>query len=215
MIKVLDSFLEENFRGLCLSPKFFSDWEHTLRFILDTSENQKEREQAIELTSGLFQRIFNENDRIFFVTDVYTLNNDSYLLRTPLNIYLKYLYHRRILYRLRNFLSPYSVDQDKMLKAQRYIVPCRKTDIRSQPLIKSLLYKNDDISSPGLFDHDCTSGYDIYMINYSKKIIFHIDSHVCTILAAEKEQRHSISKTFRQWIHERNEGHIDSGYSKI
>jgi hypothetical protein len=83
MIKKLNSFLEENFKGLNLEPGLFYSWTSSIRFEISPptlSNNEKEFfEQAFNRSITLFKKVFEGADEIFFVTNVNTVKKDLYI----------------------------------------------------------------------------------------------------------------------------------------
>nr|WP_308291994.1 DUF3885 domain-containing protein [Priestia aryabhattai] len=54
------------------------------------------------------------------------------------------------------------------------------------------------------------SGYDIYFINLSKKMIFHLyDDRGCDILASNKESIRFLYEEYNNWILDYNREEID------
>lgn len=96
----------------------------------------------------------------------------------------------------------------------RYIIPCRKTDLRYAQLLKAIIY--EDFQHPStILKNEQEAGYDIYFINNSKELIFHLyDDRGCDVLASSKESLHKLYKDYNDWIleYDRKEiGHLFKG----
>lgn len=95
MSKFLHAFLEKNFQGLILRPALFYSWKYSIRFeISNPSVPFSEKENLLQMfnrTTILFEKTFNDEDDILFVTDVHTNKNNPFLNKNPLNVYLKYV----------------------------------------------------------------------------------------------------------------------------
>jgi hypothetical protein len=205
--KVLDSFLLEYFQGLKLSPGLFYAWKSSIRFEIGPSTIQSDEqeyiEQSLQRVLTLFHEVFADQDEVLLVTDVHSLKNDAYPRRKSLNIYLKYMKHRQLLYKLRHYLLPSMVVEDENdveAITHRFIIPCRKSDIRYRPLLNAILY--EDFNHPSaILGNNTQIGYDVYFINHSKKMIFHLyDDRGCDILSDDKENLRSLYQKYNEWI---------------
>lgn len=213
MKRVLESFLEENFPGLSLNPGLFYAWENSLRFEIalpSVSYETKEYFQiALDRAQALFNQVFEEQDEILLVTDIHTEKDKTFLQRKPLNIYLKYIKHRQILLKLRHYLMSSMMGEEEHSITHRYIIPCRKTDLRYVQLLKAIIY--EDFPHPStILKNEQEAGYDVYFINNSKKVIYHLyDDRGCDVLASSKESLHKLYQDFNDWILEYDRKEID------
>ncbi|MEH7115986.1 DUF3885 domain-containing protein [Neobacillus vireti] len=205
MIKNLYSFLNENFDGLVLEPPLFYGWNNSIRFEISNpiipyyaKENLK---QTFQRSITLFKKVFDERDEILMVTDVVTTQNNNFLQRKPLNVYKKYLKDKELLYKLRHqLLVGLFEDEADQMVIHRFILQCKKETIRYVPLLKAICYE-DFTHSTTILKNNQESGYEIYFVNLTKKIIFHLyDDRGCDILAAKKEDIRYLYEEFHDWI---------------
>jgi hypothetical protein len=211
MQKVLDTFLKENFSGLELSPGLFYAWNSGIRFEISppglSSGDPEFLEQACHRALELFLNVFRSTDEILLTAVVQSPSNESFLQRKHLNIYLKYLKRRQVLYKLQHFLL---IGEDKDVKQHRFIVPCRKNDIHFRPLLKAILYE-DFVHPSTILKNRPRNSYDVYIINHTRKMIYHLyDDRGCDILAADKEQLRPLYNEHRRWILEYDREKVDS-----
>ncbi|KRE07069.1 hypothetical protein ASE46_25015 [Bacillus sp. Root239] len=213
----LSSFLEKNFEGLTLSPALFYSWKYSIRFeISDPLISSHEKDclnQAFHRSITLFQRVLGEGDEILFVADVHTTNKDLSLHKRPLNVYLKYIKDKKRLYHLNHYRLP-SVFQDEdedddQSLTHRFVISCKKTELRYAQLLKAINY--EDFAHPStILKSNPQSGYDIYFINLSKKMIFHLyDDRGCDVLASSKESIRFLYEEYNNWILDYNREEID------
>ncbi|KMY51598.1 DUF3885 domain-containing protein [Peribacillus loiseleuriae] len=214
MIKILNSFLDNDFEGLILRPSLFYSWINSIRFEIShprIPHYEKENlEQTFQRAITLFNKVFGEKDEILFVTDVHSTSNDLFLQRKPLNVYLKYIKDQQRLYKLQYQLLP-SVfeDEDAQFVTHHFVLPCKKNEIKYAPLLKAISY--EDFAHPStILKNNPQSGYDIYFVNLSKKIIFHLyDDRGCDVLAADKETIRFLYEECNDWILDYDREEID------
>ncbi|MCP3762542.1 DUF3885 domain-containing protein [Domibacillus sp. A3M-37] len=218
MTKVLQLFLDQYYNGLVLAPSLFYSWENSIRFEISppSPDNEEQRiKQTFQRAITLFNKAFEENDHILLVTDVHSTSGDNFLQRKPLNVYLKYAKHKQTLYKLQYQLLP-SVfddqdeedDEDESI-THRFVLPCLKNEIKYSQLLKAISY--EDFAHPStILKNNYQNGYDIYFINLSKKIIYHLyDDCGCDILAADKEDIRFFYEEYNDWILDYDRAEID------
>jgi hypothetical protein len=87
--------LRENFDCLELRPPLFYLWKHGIRFEISNPDlpfrEKANLEQVYKRSTDIFNRIFDENDRVLLVTNVYCQKDNKLLEKRPLNIYRKYV----------------------------------------------------------------------------------------------------------------------------
>jgi Domain of unknown function (DUF3885) len=214
MIRVLYSFLDENFEGIPLEPPLFYAWKNSIRFEISNpmfphyvKENLK---QAFQRSISLFKNVFEEEDEILFVTDVLTTSKNHFLERKPLNVYKKYLKDKDKLYKLQHQLLVRFFEEgvDQMV-IHRFVLQCNKEAIRYVPLLKAICYE-DFAHSSTILKNNQESGYEIYFVNLTKKMIFHLyDDRGCDILAVDKEGIRNLYGEFNDWILDYDRKEID------
>lgn len=210
MFNKLNTFLKENFEGFNLNPPLFYSWQKGIRFEISPPFPHSEKElieQAFDRSIFLFKKVFEENDDILLVTDVKTGRNDNYLQRRPLNVYRKYSKINRKLFHLQHQILEYDVNDEEEKIIHRFILSCKKSEIRYAQLLKAICH--EDLVHPStILKNNPQSGYEIYFVNLTKKIIFHLyDDRGCDILAADKETIRYLYDDCTDWIldYDRNE----------
>ena len=205
MSRNLYSFLNENFEGLILEPPLFYNWKNSIRFEISNPFipfcAKENLQQTFHRSISLFKKVFEEKDEILLVTDVLTTSNNHFLQMKPLNVYKKYIKDKDLLYKLQHQLLVRSLeDETDQMVVHRFVLQCKKDTIRYAPLLKAICYEDFAHSSTILRNHQ-ESGYEIYFVNLTKKIIFHLyDDRGCDILAADKEDIRYLYEEFNEWI---------------
>jgi len=166
----------------------------------------------------LFNGVFKEGDEILLVTDVHCNKGDSFLQKKPLNVYRKYVKDKKTLAKLRHKVLP-SVfiddeddedDEDYSLDVtHRFVLPCTKNEIRYIPLLLAISY--EDFRHPSCILKSIPQyGYDIYFVNITKKMIYHLyDDRGCDVLASDKEDLRYLYQEYNDWILDYDRKEID------
>lgn len=174
MIKDLDAFLSENFEGLILEPPLFYSWTNSIRFNIAAPMipfyEKENLLQTFHRAIALFKEVFDEKDEILLLTDVNTTSRDLFLQRRPLNVYLKYIKNKEIRYKLQ--YQRFDTPSEEEMTTHRFVLPCTREEIRYGQLLKAICY--EDFAHPStILKNNPQSGYEIYFINVTKKLIYH------------------------------------------
>ncbi|WP_262982833.1 MULTISPECIES: DUF3885 domain-containing protein [unclassified Bacillus (in: firmicutes)] len=141
---------------------------------------EKAGDRALEIV----RYAFDPEDNMLLVTDVYT-QHEHELTKRKLLVYQKYV-RRQVRNRLRHELLTYvRPELDEPLTLERFTLMCQLQDIRLRPLLYAIcredFYAPNQIMKGKLDD-------EIYLINLSKQMIFHLyDDRGCDLIAADPE----------------------------
>lgn len=216
----LKKFLNENFKGLILNPALIYAWDTGIRFQISNPALPYDSpifiEKAHRRALALFNEIIAPEDAILVVTKVLTQKNNPFLQKKPLNLYRKYIKHKPDLYKLRLEKltdTEKGFGEDDSL-VYRFVYAGKKGDIRYPELLKALCYQ--DFKHPStILKNQQESGYDVYFINLTKKIIYHLyDDRGCDILAKDKEDIRFLYEEYNDWILEYDREKIDAVFQK-
>ncbi|WP_372867571.1 DUF3885 domain-containing protein [Planomicrobium okeanokoites] len=208
----LQSFMNQHFNGIELVPALFYAWEPGLRFeIADPKRSYEEPNflaQAFERSTALFDAAFNDEDEILFVTDLITWQNNSFIRKKPVNVYKKYIKQPQALYKLQ--LEEIELPEfDENITTRRFSYACRKKDIRYPQLLQAICYQ--DFNHPSRITNYQGSDAQIYLINISKQLIYHLyDDRGCDIIAANKENILFLYEKYNDWILDYDRNKIDA-----
>lgn len=154
---------------------------------------EKAGDHALEIV----KYAFDPEDDILFVTDVYT-EHEHELTKRKLLVYQKYV-HRQVRNRLRHELLTYVRPEiEDSLTLERFTLKCQLQDIRLRPLLHAIC--QEDFYAPNQILKG-KLGYEIYLMNLSKKMIFHLyDDRGCDLIAAEPEHLRPVYEGLQHWL---------------
>jgi hypothetical protein len=96
--------------------------------------------------NGPFKRVFDENDEVLLVTNVYCHKANTFLQSKPLNVYRKYVKNRKSLNKLRHDVLP-SIEWDDEKSHEyenevthRFIFQCKKSEVCYTQLLLAISY---------------------------------------------------------------------------
>lgn len=77
---------------------------------------------------------------------------------------------------------------------------CKVSELKLEPLLKTLLHKDFRSLSPQLRKMHCTFAPDLFFINVRTKCIFHIyDDRGCEIMNSDVKLHKEIAERFKEW----------------
>lgn len=203
MINQLSLFLEEHFEGLTLKPALFYSHKYGIRFEISMPGvkhgEKKNLLQMQERMNEIFHRVFTDEDEILLVTDIHCDKDDTFLQKRPTKVYQKYIKNKELRKKLQHKLYP-SVFLEEDMVTHRFVLACKKSDIRYQPLLTAISY--EDFPHPSqILRGNSRASYDIYFINVSKKMIYHLyDDRGCDTIASNKNELLPLYKDLNHWI---------------
>lgn len=220
----LQAFLANNFDGLILSPALFYSWEPGIRFeISDPALSFHDPNFMVQAHHGaviLFNEVFDEIDELLLVTDIVARPTSTILQQKPLNLYRKYVKDKRSLYQLQLETFSYGeymeeeLDEEDAMAIHRFSLKCQKTDLRFVQLLQAICY--EDFNHPTtILKNNPESGIEVYFMNLSKKLIFHLyDDRGCDVLAADQENIRFLYEQYNDWILDYDRQEIDAVFQK-
>jgi hypothetical protein len=206
-------FLTDNFKGLLVRTPLFYNWGFGLRFDLQVGDPGTNNYfiEMIKRASTLFQSAFDSSDQLFFV-------------------YVDYKYQRRkIKFSNYCFKQITNLKQSEVhySKVRRLYEPNDKFDIRNIALIKlttdRLNFKNvltaighSDFPprEPRLDKNGIFTSKEIYFVNISKRLIFHMyDDRGLDIIATDIETLRPIYTKYNDWLLDHDRKIIDKVFA--
>ena len=206
------------FSNLTLRPPLFYSWEYGIRFEISMPwvehEDRSNLQQIKERSTGIFNLVFQDTDEILLITDIHCEKNDTFLRKRPTNVYKKYVKSKELLKTLKHNILPnvFSEDDDEDYEdmvTHRFVLSCKKSDIRYHQLLSAISY--EDFPHPTrILKRNYSSGYDIYFVNVTKKMIYHLyDDRGCDVIAANKEDLRQLYVDCNDWILDYDRDQID------
>ena len=219
MINVLSQFMKEHFYNLTLRPPLFYSWEYGIRFEISMPslelEDKSNIQQIKDRSTGIFNKVFQEMDGILLVTDIHCEKNNTYLQKRPTLVYQKYIKDKELRRQLQHRVLPSvfleNEDGEDYIDTvtHRFVLSCKKTDIRYKQLLTAISYENTPHPAR-IFKGFPRYGMDIYFINVTRKMIYHLyDDRGCDVIASNKEDLRSLYEDLNNWILDYDQEQID------
>ncbi|WP_226671096.1 DUF3885 domain-containing protein [Metabacillus litoralis] len=224
MIKFLSQFMKIHFENLNLRPPLFYSWKYGLRFEISIPwvehEDKDNLQQIEERTMKIFNKLFNSSDEMLLITDIHCRHNDTFLQKRPTNVYQKYIKNKNTVRKLQHsvlpnvFFEDEEDEDDEKMVTHRFVLPCKKIDIRYKQLLQAISY--EDFPHPEqILKGFSQNGIDIYFVNISKKMIYHFyDDRGCDVIASKKEDLYSLYEECNDWILDYDRVEIDNLFKK-
>lgn len=214
-----DSFLAQHFKGITLAPALFYACENGIRFEIANPGipygHPDDLKQAFYRSIVLFDEVFGTKDELLVVTDVTTSSNNRYLQQKPLNVYRKYMKQKRPLYTLRHEMFSGAFDDEEDMSIHRFSLLCQKRDFRYQALLRAICHE-DYIHPSRILKNDQQSGYEIYFLNLTKGLIYHLyDDRGCDILVSNKESIRFLYEVYSEWILDYDREEIMKSFDEV
>lgn len=216
MTAIANRFMNAHFNELPLKPPLFYSWKYGIRFEIsmpgEEHENIRNLRQITERSTGIFNHVFQDTDDLLLITDIHCEKNDAFLQKRPTNVYQKYVKNKELLTKLQYSIlqNMFSEDDDyDDMVTHRFVLSCTTKDVRYHELLSAISYK--DFPHPTrILKRDYSSGYDIYFINVTKKMIYHLyDDRGCDVIASCKEDLRHLYAECNDWILDYDRDQID------
>ncbi|NEU31719.1 DUF3885 domain-containing protein [bacterium LRH843] len=219
MKNLLSQFMKEHFDNLILRPPLFYLWEYGIRFEISMPwvehEEKINLQQIEERMNCIFNSVFNDEDEMFLITDIHGESNDNFLQKRPIKVYKKYIGDKELRQKLQHKVLPSVFLEDvdgqdyEEMVTHRFVLPCKKSDIRYKPLLTAISY--EDFPHPSqILKGLPRNGIDIYFINVTRKMIYHLyDDRGCDVIASNKDNIRSLYEKHNEWILEYDRKQID------
>lgn len=220
MVTLLSKFMMEYVGNLTLRPPLFYSWQYGIRFEISMPwvehENKSNLQRIEERINGIFNKVFNDDEeKMLLITDIHCERNDNFLQKRPTKVYQKYIKSKEVRRKLQHKMLPNVFIEDKEdedyeeMVTHRFVLPCKKNDIHYKPLLTAISY--EDFPHPSqILKGFPRNGVDIYFINVSRKMIFHLyDDQGCDVIASNKEDLRSLYEELNEWILDYDREQID------
>ena len=213
--------MKYHFDHLALKPALFYAADYGIRFEIalpgTAHKDPRNLRQIEERTTAIFNHVFQDSDELLVITDVHCEKKDTFLQKRATNVFKKYMKSKRILTKLQHAALPSLIwdkedEEYEDMVTHRFVLPCQKRDVRYRQLLVALSYK--DFSHPTqILKHNCHAGYNIYFINVTKKIIYHLyDDRGCDVVATSANDLRTLYEECNDWILDYDRAQIDRIY---
>lgn len=211
----LSLFMDMHFQDLTLEPPLFYSWKYGIRFEISMPgvehEDKNNLQQIKERSFRIFDTVFNNGDEMLLISDIYCEKNERFLQKRPTKVYQKYVKRKEVRQKLEHQVFS---DGDENMVTHRFLLPCKKSDIRYKPLLFAISY--EDFPHPSqILKGRYRPGIDIYFVNITRRMIYHLyDDRGCDVIASNKEDLRLLYDEFNDWILDYDREQIDLLFKK-
>ncbi|CRK84753.1 DUF3885 domain-containing protein [Neobacillus massiliamazoniensis] len=214
------NYLNERFPTLKLVPSIYYQWDIGIhlslaREIYQFTENDELNLKLFRLVykqiSTIFDELFEQNDDLFLVTNVYKHKIKDKRTR-KLKVYQRFLKSKIHLNRIQVKVFPYPFESDEAeeYEMQQFSLLCRREDLRINELLKAA--SNEDFPLKPKFGGYSIDYPDVFFVNITKDIIFFVyDDRGCEVIALEANRIRSLYEKYYDWVEEVDRERIERG----
>ncbi|MEH7454941.1 DUF3885 domain-containing protein, partial [Gottfriedia acidiceleris] len=142
-----------------------------------------------EQTSTIFNELYNQNDELFLVTNLYKHKTKEKRIK-KLKVYNRFLKNKNDLKKIdvKSYPYPFEMDDAEEYEMQQFSLKCKRKELRVHQLLKAAC--NEDFSSLDPRFGGYSIGYpDVFFVNDTKDIIFFIyDDRGCEVIARDVDR---------------------------
>ncbi|MED4648397.1 DUF3885 domain-containing protein [Bacillus inaquosorum] len=207
----IKEYMEERFPSLELIPSIYNQWGIGIHFCLGENIYQiKENEElnykrfqiVYEQISTIFNELFEQNDDIFLVTNMYKHKTKEKCIR-KLKVYQPFLKCKNYLNQIqvKTFSYPFEIDKAEEYAMQQFSLLCKPRDLRVTELLKAA--SNEDFPLKPRFGGYSIDYPDVFFVNITKGIIFFIyDDRGCEVIALDFKRIRPLYEKYHNWVEE-------------
>ncbi|MCM3725086.1 DUF3885 domain-containing protein [Neobacillus cucumis] len=216
----IKDYLNERFSTLELVPSIYYQWDIGIHFSLAGEIYQFKKNDGLNLerfrlvykqTSTLFNELFEQNDDLFLVTNVYK-NKTKEKSTRKLKVYQPFLKCKCHLngIQVKTYPYPFELDEAEEYEMQQFSLLCKRGDIRVNEILKAAC--NEDFPLKPKFGGYSIDYPDVFFVNIKKDIIFFVyDDRGCEVIAREAEQIRPLYEKYNDWVEEVDKKRIEQG----
>ncbi|HZG18322.1 MAG TPA: DUF3885 domain-containing protein [Candidatus Bathyarchaeia archaeon] len=208
----LNAYLNGIFPELILKPSLYKQWAIGIHFEFskgmdqfkdDGKLNLNKFEHTYHQASSIFNDLFQENDEIFLVTNVYHHKACKHW-KHRIKVYDRYIKRKEVKYRVKLETFPYIFDDEEELDqydTSRFLLKCCKLDMKYSLIIQAACNEDFPNLKPRLGRKCCSYYPDVFFVNTTKNVIFFIyDDRGCEVIATDKEVIRPLFEKYNDWI---------------
>ncbi|MDO8225118.1 DUF3885 domain-containing protein [Bacillus cabrialesii] len=205
----IKEYMDERFPSLELIPSIYNQWGLGIHFCLGENIYQLKENEELNLKrfrivydqiSTIFNELFEHNDDILLVTNMY--KHKTKCVR-KLKVYQPYLKCKNDLKRIhvKTYPYPFEIDKAEEYEMQQFSLLCKPRDLRVTELLKAA--SNEDFPLQPRFGGYSIDYPDVFFVNITKDIIFFIyDDRGCEVIALDFERIRPLYEKHHDWVEE-------------
>ena len=213
-------YLRGKFPTVELIPSIYYQWDIGIHFSLggeiyqfkDNDDLNLDRFRLVyKQTSTIFNELFEQNDELFFVTNVYKHKTKEKHTR-KLKVYQPFLKCKNSFTRIqvKTYPYPFELDKAEEFELQQFSLLCKRGDIRVKELLKAA--SNEDFPLKPKFGRYSIDYPDVFLVNITKDIIFFVyDDRGCEVIARETDRIRPLYEKYYDWVEEVDRKRIEQG----
>ncbi|MGG1348414.1 DUF3885 domain-containing protein [Bacillus subtilis] len=206
----LIGYMEERFQNLELIPSIYNQWGIGIHFCLGENIYQfKENEELnlkrfqveYEQITIIFKELFEQNDDIFLVTNMYKHKKEKCIRK--LKVYQPFLKCKNHLNQIlvKTYPYPFEINKAGEYEMQQFSLLCKPRDLRVTEILKAA--SNEDFPLKPTFGGYSIDYPDVFFVNITKDIIFFIyDDRGCEVIALDFKQIRHLYEKYHDWVEE-------------
>ncbi|AEP90918.1 conserved hypothetical protein [Bacillus subtilis subsp. subtilis str. RO-NN-1] len=206
----LIGYMEERFQNLELIPSIYNQWGIGIHFCLGENIYQfKENEELnlkrfqveYEQITIIFKELFEQNDDIFLVTNMYKHKKEKCIRK--LKVYQPFLKCKNHLNQIlvKTYPYPFEIDKAGEYEMQQFSLLCKPRDLRVTEILKAA--SNEDFPLKPTFGGYSIDYPDVFFVNITKDIIFFIyDDRGCEVIALNFKRIRHLYEKYHDWVEE-------------
>lgn len=155
-----------------------------------------------EQTSIIFNELFEQNDDIFLVTNMYKHKKKEKCIR-KLKVYQPFLKCKNHLNQImvKTYPYPFEINKAEEYEMQQFSLLCKPRDLRVTELLKAA--SNEDFPQKPKFGGYSIDYPDVFFVNITKDIIFFIyDDRGCEVIAHDFKRIRPLYEKYHDWVEE-------------
>ncbi|MBU8569508.1 DUF3885 domain-containing protein [Bacillus subtilis] len=208
-MKIME-YMEERFQNLEFTPSIYNQWGIGIHFCLGKNIYQlKENEElnlkrfqvVYEQITILFNELFEQNDDIFLVTNMYKHKKEKCIRK--LKVYQPFLKCKNHLNQIlvKTYPYPFEINKAEEYEMQQFSLLCKPRDLRVTELFKAA--SNEDFPLKPKFGGYSIDYPDVFFVNITKDIIFFIyDDCGCEVIALDFKRIRPLYEKYHDWVEE-------------
>jgi hypothetical protein len=224
IIVKISEYLSSNFQKVELVPSIYYQWDIGIHFSLGRNIYQFKEDGTLNLdlfelvykqTSMIFHDLFEPNDDLFLVTNVYKHKNIKMKKARKLKVYQRFIKIKNLLYQIqvRTYPYPFEMDETEEFEMQQFSLLCKTDDIRISGLLKAA--SNEDFPLKPKFGEYKIDYPDVFFVNITKDVIFFIyDDRGCEVIASDANILRPLYEKYFNWIEDVDRKRIEEGLNK-
>ena len=216
----LQHYMNKKFPTVKLTPSIYYQWETGIHFTLGENIYQFKKNDELNLdrfrlvyeqTTTIFNELFNQDDELFLVTNIYK-HKTKEKLTEKLKVYKSFLKYKNDLMKIhvKSYPYPFEMDEAEEYEMQQFSLKCKRKDFKVHQLLKAAC--NEDFPLYPKLGGYSIDYPDVFFVNVTKDIIFFIyDDRGCEVIAHDVNKIRGLYEKYYDWVEDVDRKRIENG----